>query len=147
MKVILTKDVSGVGRAGDIKEVSDGYARNFLIGRNLAVPATQSQMEKIQKEKKEKDEKNARLEARLQKLQKEINNKSIFFKKKTNGEKLFAGVHEQDIIDEIKAKFDVELQPKQIKIINPIKTIGNHKVELKLTDRHMATITVNVEAQ
>jgi large subunit ribosomal protein L9 len=147
MRVILTNDVSGVGRAGDIKEVSDGYARNFLIGRNLALPATQTHVDKLQKEKKEHGEKLARQEIRLQKLQKEINGKSILIKQKANGVKLFAGVHEEDIIDEIKAKFGVELLPKQVLIPKPIKLIGSHQVELKLTNRHNAAIIVIVEAK
>jgi large subunit ribosomal protein L9 len=146
MKVILTKDAPGVGRAGDIKEVSDGYARNFLIGRGLAVPASQSQVDKISKEKREHSEKLAKQEAKLAALQGKIHNKAISLKKKANGTSLFAGVHEQDIISEIKARFGLELLPKQVKILNPIKTTGSHAVELKLTDRHKATVTVNVEA-
>lgn len=147
MKVILIKDVSGVGRAGDIKEVSDGYARNFLINRNLAVAATQPQLDKIQKEQKERSDKLARQEEKLKKLLAQIHNKSISLKKKANGERLFAAVHEQDIINEINARFGVELAPKQVKIINPIKTTGSHKVELKLTDKYQATVTVIVEPQ
>lgn len=146
MKVILTKDVSGVGRAGDIKEVSDGYARNFLIGRGLAVVASQAQQDKVNKEKREHTEKLARQEARLVELQNKINHKPITLKRKANGSKLFAAIHEQDIINEIKAHFGVELLPKQIRILNPIKTIGSHAVDLKLTDRHKATVTVDVEA-
>lgn len=147
MKVILIKDVSGVGRAGEVKEVSDGYGRNFLIGRKLAVAATQSQLDKMAKEKKEHDDKLARQDAKLAELQKKIHNKSILLKKTANGEKLFAAVHEPDIIKEIYKQFGVELQPKQIKILNPIKTIGSHSVELKLTDRHTATLTVKIEPQ
>ncbi|MBX4187940.1 MAG: 50S ribosomal protein L9 [Candidatus Doudnabacteria bacterium] len=146
MKVILTKDVSGVGRAGDIKEVSDGYARNFLIGRGMAVVATQASQDKIHKEKREHSEKLARQEAKLATLQSKIHQKSIFLTKKANGSKLFAAVHEQDIINEIKSRFEVELLPKQIIILNPIKSTGSHAVELKLTDRHKATVNVNVEA-
>lgn len=147
MKVILIKNVSGVGHAGEIKEVSDGYGRNFLIGRKLAVVATQSQLEKIAKEKKEHDGKLARQEAKLVELQNKINNKSILLRKTANGEKLFAAVHEPDIIKEIYKQFGLELQPKQIKILNPIKTIGSHTVELKLTDRHAARLTVKIEPQ
>lgn len=145
MKVILTKDVSGVGKAGEIKEVSDGYARNFLVGRNLAMPATESQVGKINKEKKEKADKTARQEEKLNQLHRQIDKQEVLIKMKANGQKLFAGVHEQDIIREIGVKFGVELLPKQVKIINPIKTTGKHAVELKLTDRHKANITVNVE--
>ncbi len=135
-----------MGRAGDIKEVSDGYARNFLMKNGSAVPASQSQVNKINKERKEHTEKLARQEQKLAELQKKIQNRQITLKKKADGAKLFAGVHEQDIITEIRAHFGVDLQPKQIKILNPIKTTGSHKVELKLTDKHKATVTVNVEA-
>jgi large subunit ribosomal protein L9 len=147
MKVILTKDVPGVGRAGDIKEVSDGYARNFLIGRKLGVAATQPQVDKINKEHKEQADKQARQEAKLAELQNRISNKAVSVRKKASGTKLFAAVHEQDIIKQIAAQFGVELAEKQVKILNPIKTTGSHAVELKLTDRHAARITVNVEPQ
>jgi large subunit ribosomal protein L9 len=145
MKVILLRDVSGVGRAGDIKEVSDGYARNFLISRNLAMPATESQVGKINKEKREHSEKLAKNEQKLIDLQNKINGKTITFKRKVTGTKLFAGIHEQDIINQISANYQIELSEKQIKILNPIKSIGFHQVVLKLTDQHKATITVNVE--
>ena len=147
MKVILTKDVSGVGRVGEIKEVSDGYARNFLFVKKQAVAATQSQLDKINKENREQSEKSARQETKLTELQNKINNRSILLKKKTNGEKLFAAVHEQDIIQEIYKQFGLELQPKQIKILNSIKTTGSHSVELKLTPQHTAKLTVKIEPQ
>jgi large subunit ribosomal protein L9 len=147
MKVILIKDVTGVGRAGDIKEVSDGYARNFLINKNLAVLATETQVHKIYKEKQEKSDKQVRQEAKLTQLQSKIDGKSILIKKKASSGKLFAGVHESDIITEVNNKFGVELLPKQIKILTPIKTLGSHQIQLKLTDRHIAKVIVNVEPQ
>ncbi len=146
MKVILTKDVSGVGRAGDIKEVSDGYARNFLIGRNLAVIASQSQLDKINKENREHQEKLSRDAQKLVDLQNKINGKSILLKKKAGGQGLFAAVREQDIIVEVENRFGIELKPKQVIILNPIKTVGSHAVELLLTPNHKAKVTVQVEA-
>jgi large subunit ribosomal protein L9 len=147
MKVILTSDVPGIGRAGDIKEVSDGYARNFLMRQNKAVPASQSQVDKIQKENKEKDEKKARETAKALKLQKDIQNRPIIFKRKANGDKLFAAIHEQDIINEIKLHFGVELKPKQVRIPNPIKAVGSHQAQIKLTDNNSTPIKIIVEAQ
>jgi large subunit ribosomal protein L9 len=147
MQIILTKDVPGLGRAGDIKEVSDGYARNFIIGKKFGVAATQSQLGKINKEQKEKSDKEARLEAKQTQLYNKINNQTITLKRSANGSKLFAGIHEQDIIKEIRARFGVELVAKQVKILNAIKTTGSHPVKLKLTDRHQAALTVKVEPQ
>lgn len=147
MKVILTQDVSGIGRAGEIKEVSDGYARNFLMRQNKAVLASQSQIDKIQKENREKNEKKARESAKALKLEKDIQNRPITFKRKTNGDKLFAAIHEQDIINEIKLHFGVEVKPKQVKILTPIKAVGSHEAQIRLTDNRNTPIKVVVEAQ
>jgi large subunit ribosomal protein L9 len=147
MKVILTSDVPGIGRAGDIKEVSDGYARNFLMRQNKAVPATQPQVDKINKENREKNEKKIREEAKAAKLVKDLQTRHITFKRKANGDKLFAAIHEQDIINEIKLHFGVELKPKQVKILSPIKAIGTHQVELRLTEANLTPIKIIVEAQ
>jgi len=147
MKVILTKDVPGVGRAGDIKEVSDGYARNFLIGRNLAVPATQNQVDRVHKEKREHGEKLARQDARLAELRNKVHGKTIILKKPASGSRLFAGIHEQDIITGIEQKFGIELTARQLTIPAPIKALGDHQVHLKLTPQHSATITVTVQPQ
>jgi large subunit ribosomal protein L9 len=146
MKVILTNDVPGIGRAGDIKEVSDGYARNFLMRQNKAVPATQTQVDKINKETREKTEKKAREDDRAAKLEKDLQTRHMIFKRKANGDKLFAAIHEQDIINEIKLHFGAELKPKQVKILRPIKTVGNHAVELRLTDANWTPIKIIVEA-
>lgn len=147
MKVILTKDVSGIGRAGDIKEVSDGYARNFLMRQSLAVPATQSQVDRVAKENREKADKKTRENAKIANLEKEIRSRPIVFKRKANSDKLFAAIHEQDIINEISRNFNVDLKPKQIKISSPIKTLGNHQVQIRLTDANNAQIKIIVEGQ
>lgn len=146
MKVILLKDVSGVGRAGDVKEVSDGYARNFLIGRNLAIAATQSQVDKVQKEKKEHSEKIAREFSRLEKAVKSLQNKSITLKGKANGNNLFAAFRETDIIHKIKEQFGFDLSPKQIKLTESLKSIGEHTAEVRISDQHKAKIRIIIEA-
>jgi large subunit ribosomal protein L9 len=147
MKVILTKDVSGLGRAGDVKDVADGYGRNFIVGKGFGVVATPSQLDKINKELKEKAEKSARQEDKLANLHNRVHKQAIILKKAANGSKLFAGVHEADIINAVKAKFGVELVPKQVKIIKTIKTTGNHTVKLKLSNQHQTELNIVVESQ
>jgi large subunit ribosomal protein L9 len=145
MKVILIKDVSGLGRAGDVKDVADGYGRNFIVGKGFGVVAAQSQIDRITKEQKEKAAKTAKEISKLADLHNRINNHTVTIKKPANGNKLFAGVHEADIINAIKSKFGVEVTSKQIKIIKGIKTTGNHTVKLRLSPEHQTLLTISVE--
>lgn len=141
----MTKDVSGLGRAGDVKDVADGYGRNFIVGKGLGVVASQSQLDKINKELREKAEKAARQEKKIADLHSKINRQSVTIKKTANGAKLFAAVHEADIINAIKTKFGAELLPKQIKIIKGIKTTGNHTVKIRLGEQYQTELTIVVE--
>ena len=90
MKVILTKDVAGLGRAGDVKEVSDGYARNFLLLKHQALPATVQSLGKLQKEQQEKQAKIAKEVERARALKNKLDGKTLTLKGKANGENLFA---------------------------------------------------------
>lgn len=145
MKIVLTKDVKGVGRAGDIKEVSDGYARNFLFKNSFAVAASTSIVEKIKKEQTEKVEKQARQEFKQAELVNKISNHSIIVKSKAQGQTLFAAIHEQDIIKGIKERFGIELIEKQITIPKPIKALGQHQITLKLNDKNQVKVKIIVE--
>jgi large subunit ribosomal protein L9 len=146
MKVILVKDVPGVGRAGDIKEVSDGYARNFLIARKLGVAATQPQVDKILKEQKEKHDKVEKEQANLKKVAAALDGKSISIKRKANGQTLFAAVREQDIITAIQEKFGVEISPNRLHLDSHIKSLGQHTAQIVVSPQHKATIVITIEA-
>jgi large subunit ribosomal protein L9 len=130
---MLTKDIENVGRAGDIKEVADGYGRNFLIRRKLAVLAAkgvEAEARRIQdaaarREAKERDE--AQEQAEL------IGNKTVICRLKLGeGGKVFGAVTNDDIASALKAQHDVEVDRRRIELAEPIKQLGEHQVTLRL---------------
>ncbi len=147
MKILLTKDVKGLGRSGDVKEVSDGHARNFLIPKKLGIPATETMVNQVKKEASEKQAKAIRDEQKLQDLIVKLNKAKLILKGKASKDHLFAAIHEQQITEAINQKFGLELDPKYITIPNPIKTLGPATAEIKLTPQHKALINLEIQAQ
>ncbi len=145
MKVILTKDVAGLGRSGDIKEVSDGHARNFLIPKHLALPATSEVLNKIQKEEFEHQQKIAREQDRSLSLKNKLENKIFTIKAKANKNSLFAAVHEDQIAKAINDKTGAEISPSLIVLKKPVKTLGIHEVEIRFAKNLSASVKLNVE--
>ena len=132
MRVMLTKDVERVGKAGDIKEVSDGYGRNFLFPRKLAVPAHRG----VEAEGKRLRETVARKEAKdrveAQALADEIGNKTVVVRLKVGAEdKAFGSITNQDVASALKAQHRVDIDRHKIEM-EPIKTLGEHQVPLRL---------------
>ena len=133
MRVMLTKDVERVGKAGDVKEVADGYGRNFLFPRKLAVPAHQG----VEAEGKRLKEAAARRETKdrveAQALADEIGNKTVVVRLKVGAEdKAFGSITNQDVAAALKAQHRVDIDRHKIDIKEPIKTLGEHQVPLKL---------------
>ncbi len=146
MKIILTEDVKNLGKKGDILETADGYARNYLIPKNLARIATQEAEEKnkIQKEEKIKKEK-IELE-NIQKLASLIEGKEFIIKAKEKAGKLFGSIGAKEISLSLK-KEGLEVKEKEIKIIEPIKELGEYKIEIELDHGIETYITVLVESE
>ena len=147
MKVIFTKDQPGGGKKGEIKEVSQGYAENFLIAKGFARVATAEVQAKVAKEQKEAEAKKAREAEKLQALKGDIEKRVFNFKVKVGDKgQIFGGVHEKDIAAGISAKLDFPLDKNQIHIENPIKQVGEHVVKVKLGADAVANAKINVEA-
>ena len=147
MKVMLTKDVANVGRAGEIKEVADGYGRNFLLPRRLAVPArrgVESEARRI-RDAAERRETKDREEATA--LAGEIGNKTVVVRLKTGQEgKAFGAVTNADIAAALKAQHQVEVDRHKIDLGEPIKQLGEHQVALRLhreVDAHINLIVTS----
>lgn len=138
MKVILTKDVTSLGRAGDIKEVSDGYARNFLMPKRLALPATIQLLAQAQKEEQERLDKIQRLREASLSLKRKLESATYAIKAKADKGKLFAAVREKEIAKAL------GLDTKQIMIKEPIKTPGAHEVEARLFEEIKANIKLEI---
>jgi len=147
MKVVLIKDDKKLGKAGTIKEVSDGYARNFLLKNGIAVIATPQAMAQAQK-KKELDLKKTETE---KSKAEETFNKLNKFKIKTalkfgEGDTAFGSVSEQDIVNMLKDRgFDIDI--KNIILDSHIKTLGEHKAKIKLGYGFEPEISIIVEKE
>ena len=133
MRVLLTKDVENVGRAGDVKEVADGYGRNFLLPRKLAIAAghgAEAEAKRL-REAAVKRETKERNEA--QTVADDIDNKTVVVRLKVGAEdKAFGSITNQDIAAALKAQHRVEIDRHKIDLKEPIKTLGEHQVALKL---------------
>lgn len=147
MKLILTRDVKGLGRIGEVVEVSDGYARNFLIPKHLALPATTAKLTQIQKEEMELEARIAKQVAMTQDLKKRLEKTVIEIQAKTNGEKLFAAIHPSDILAELNQTMHLSLEPKQVIIKQIIKTLGIHDAEIKLNEKVYAKVKIQVKSK
>lgn len=133
MRVMLTKDVENLGRAGDVKEVADGYGRNFLLRRKLAVAAgkgVEAEAKRL-RDAATKRETKERVEA--QTLADQIGNKTVVVRLRVGAEdKAFGSITNQDVATALKAQHRVEIDRHKIDLKEPIKTLGEHQVGLKL---------------
>ena len=133
MRVLLTKDVENVGRAGDVKEVADGYGRNFLLRRKYAVPAGKGAEAEAKRLRDAASKREAKDRNEAQALADEIDNKTVVVRLKVGAEdKAFGSITNQDIGAAIKAQHRVEIDRRLIDLKDPIKTLGEHQVALRL---------------
>jgi len=133
LRVMLTKDVERVGKAGDVKDVADGYGRNYLLPRKLAVLAHHG----VEAESKRLREAVAKREtkdrAEAQTLADEIGNKTVVVRLKVGADdKAFGSITNSDVAAALKAQHRVEIDRHKIDIKDPIKTLGEHQVPLRL---------------
>jgi large subunit ribosomal protein L9 len=147
MKVIFIKDSPGQGKKGEIKEVSEGFAQNYLIPKGFAQVATADIQAKIAKEAKEAEIKKLKEIGKLEALKSEME-KRIFTVKVKVGDKgqVFGSVHEKDIAEAIAGKLNHPIPKNDIAIDAPIKELGEHKVKVKLGQGIVAVTKINVEA-
>lgn len=146
MKVILTHDVSGLGKRNDIKTVSDGHALNMLFPRGLAREATPSALKQAEAERVRMEAEHKIHEDLLVKNLASVEGKVIHISAKANEQgHLFAAVHEGDIIKQLKDELHVDTRPQFLKLSEHIKTVGEHKIEVAVQDKK-ATFTLIVEA-
>jgi large subunit ribosomal protein L9 len=144
MKVLLIRDVYKLGRAGDIKRVADGYGRNFLLPQGLAVLATAGARKQIDIIKVKATARRAALNEEMGSVAEVLNKLELAFTGKS-GEtgKLYGSITTHMIADAIKAKSDVTIERRQIEA-QPIRTLGEHKVRVRLTVDLVPEVKVTV---
>lgn len=133
MKVIFNTDVRGQGKKGEMKEVSDGYARNYLIPRNLATEATADNINALRLKEKAKAAQMAKEKAQAEENAKKLSAVQVTIHAKAgSGGKLFGAVTSQEISKALKEQFDIDIEKNKIVQAEPIKTFGSYTVKAKL---------------
>jgi large subunit ribosomal protein L9 len=146
MKVILAQTVKGLGAAGTVKDVADGYARNYLIPRGLARPATEGVQKEVEIQKKAAAKREKRLLTEAEDFAAELSKLELTFKAKAGeGDRLYGSITTADIAEQITQRLHTELDKRKIVLEDPIRELGAHKVTVKLMGSVTAEVTVIVE--
>lgn len=131
MKVILKKEVAGLGHPGEVREVAPGYARNFLMLRGLAEMATPEKLEQLKKQQEKKQKDFEKLHQKWQDVINELPNVHLVFKRKASKlGRLFAGVGADNIAAELSTKVNFAVDPASVSLPKPIKKLGEHAVKV-----------------
>lgn len=145
MKIILTQDVKKHGKKGDVINVSDGYAKNYLIPQGLGIEATKNSMNDLNLKKKAEDKKKQAELEQANKLKDEMKEKIITISVKAGeGGKLFGSVTSKEIVSAAKEQLKLILDKKKVQLDEPIRTLGNHIIPIKLHPKVTAELTVKV---
>lgn len=148
MKVIFLEDVKGKGKKGEVKNVADGYARNYLLKNNLAVEANKGNISALDAQKK-KEEKLAEEELEEAKeLKASLEEITISLKAKSGeGGRLFGSITSKQVAEELKKKHNIKIDKRKIEMDQPIRSLGYTNVPIKLHQDVTATVKVHVEEQ
>ena len=146
MKVIFLQDVPNMGRAGDIKEVADGYGRNFLIPRNLALLASSSAVSMAKTQQRIKERKLDADMAKLVEMAEQIDGKEISLQARAGSkEKLYGAITASDIASELENATGIAVDKRKIELDEPIHHIGSYEVTIRLAKDITPKITVAVK--
>lgn len=148
MRVILKSEVAGLGRPGDVKDVADGYAQNFLLPRGFAVEATAGEMKVLARTRDAKRAKQDRAHADAEELAKRLSETTLMFRLKAGGQgKTFGSVTSKDVADALKKEHKVDIDKTKVHLPEPLKALGVHKVEIRLLTDVRANVTVAIEPE
>ena len=148
MKVILLQDIKSVGKKGQILDASDGYARNYLLPKKLAVIADNANLNELKTKQDANKYKRDMTMANAKELSEKMKNYELVFKIKAgeNG-KTFGSVTSKDIAEQLNKKYFVEVDKKKVMLNDAIKTLGVYHIEIKLLEGISGTLKVNVVAE
>ena len=146
MRVILKREVAGLGRPGDVKDVADGYAQNFLLPRGLAIEATAGEMKVLSRARDAKRAKQDRAHADAEELAKRLSETTLVFKLKAGDQgKTFGSVTNKDIAEALQREHKVDVDKTKVHLLEPLKSLGVHLVEIRLLSDVRANVTVAIE--
>ena len=145
MKVILQQDVKGQGKKGQMVEVSEGYGRNFLLPRKLAIPATADAINTMNLKEKAKKAEEARMKAEAQEIAEKLKECTVKLTAKAgNGGRLFGAVTTKEISDGLMKQFNINIPKQKLVLEEPIKSFGSYQVKAKLGFEISGIVKVSV---
>lgn len=144
MKVVLRSERAGLGKRGDIVEVADGFARNFLLPKGHAILATDGVVHQAEAMRKARDSRDLKLKASASELAEALERLEIRIEARAKDGKLFGSVAQHDIVDAISALGGPAIERRRVDLDEHIKTTGTHQVKVRLHPEVVATVSVEV---
>ena len=133
MKVVFIKDVTRVGRAGEVKEVADGYAKNFLLPKKLALPATPSSIKMAEAQLRKEEQGQQRHAEELVEVARQLEGLSLDFKMKVMEEgRLYGSIRDNQIAEELKRLTGIDIERTRIELLEPIRQLGSYELTIRL---------------
>jgi large subunit ribosomal protein L9 len=146
VRVILKAEVRGLGRTGEIKDVADGYARNYLLPKGLAIEATGGELKLLAQERQTEKTKKDRAHQDAEELAKRLAQVTLVFKLKAGEQgKTFGSVTAKEVADALKKEAKADIDKTKIVLREPLRSLGIHKVEVRLLTDVRANVTVAIE--
>ena len=148
MKIILQKEVEKLGTPGDIVTVADGYARNFLVPRGLAIPASKGALRHAESMKRAHGEREAKARQEFEAVAERLSQAKVRVSHRAGEEgKLFGSITAQELAEEIEKQAGEAIDRRAIQLEEPIRSVGSHEIRVRLHPDVTATVTVEVEPE
>ena len=148
MKVVLLQDVSRLGVVGEVKDVADGYARNFLLPNGLAEIATAAVLQRVEAQRRKAEQHQAQVEVEMASLAHVLDGVQIVLKAKVGGqERLYGSITSGDIAEELQRVTGLEIDKRKIELEEPIRQLGEYDILVRLSKELVPTIKVVVEEE
>jgi len=148
MKIILTRDVPNLGKIGQIKNVADGYARNYLLPQGLAKLATPGALKEVEQLQQAEHKKATRRKAEAQEIANQLANISLTFQARAGeNDRLYGSITSADIATKILEMTGQEIDKRKVELDDPIRALGSHQVQIRLAPEVTATVTITVERE
>ncbi len=148
MQIILVQDVKALGKKGELVNVSDGYARNFILPKKLGLEANAKNLNDLKLQKAAEEKKQLEILEEARAFGKDLESKTLLMKIKAGeGGRTFGSISSKEIASELKSQYGLEIDKKKLQLNDPIKTMGTHTVPVKLHPKVTAELTVKVSEQ
>ena len=148
MKVILQKEVKGLGKANDVVDASDGYARNFLIPKGFAIEASSGNLNTVRQQKKAEEKRKSEELAAAEQLKERLEKLTVTLQAKAGeGGRLFGSITNKEVAEMLDKQHGIKLDKRKIQLSEPIKELGTTQVEVKVYPGVTGSLNVRVQAE